>query len=61
VTYRFVVDNKTEIRDFLVTRRARITPEQAGLPDFGPRAVADDPDRAAYIPQPVSARAEFRP
>ena len=35
MTYRFVVDNKTEIRDFLVTRRARITPEQAGLPDFG--------------------------
>ncbi|MEA9999844.1 helix-turn-helix transcriptional regulator [Cryobacterium sp. RTS3] len=29
------MDNKTEIRDFLVTRRARITPEQAGLPDFG--------------------------
>lgn len=29
------MDNKTEIRDFLATRRARITPEKAGLPDFG--------------------------
>src|ERR1700712_4967094 len=30
-----VVDNKNEVRDFLATRRARITPEQAGLPNFG--------------------------
>jgi len=29
------MDNKADIRDFLATRRARITPEQAGLPDFG--------------------------
>ncbi|AMM18897.1 XRE family transcriptional regulator [Frondihabitans sp. PAMC 28766] len=29
------MDNKTEVRDFLATRRARITPQQAGLPDFG--------------------------
>jgi transcriptional regulator with XRE-family HTH domain len=29
------VDNRTEARDFLATRRARITPEQAGLPTFG--------------------------
>jgi hypothetical protein len=34
VTYGALVDNKTEIRDFLATRRARITPQQAGLPDF---------------------------
>jgi hypothetical protein len=26
------MDNGNEIRDFLVSRRARITPEQAGLP-----------------------------
>jgi hypothetical protein len=26
------MDNRNEIRDFLVSRRARITPEQAGLP-----------------------------
>ncbi len=26
---------RTEIREFLSTRRARITPEQAGLPSFG--------------------------
>jgi len=29
------VDNGNEIRDFLVSRRARITPEQAGLPVYG--------------------------
>jgi transcriptional regulator with XRE-family HTH domain len=29
------VDAKTEIREFLTSRRARITPEQAGLPSFG--------------------------
>jgi hypothetical protein len=26
------MDNRNEIRDFLVSRRGRITPEQAGLP-----------------------------
>jgi transcriptional regulator with XRE-family HTH domain len=29
------MDHRAEIRDFLTTRRARITPEQAGLPAFG--------------------------
>jgi transcriptional regulator with XRE-family HTH domain len=29
------VDNRNEVRDFLTSRRARITPEQAGLPNFG--------------------------
>jgi len=29
------VDNRSEIREFLTTRRARITPQQAGLPVFG--------------------------
>jgi transcriptional regulator with XRE-family HTH domain len=29
------VDHRAEIREFLVSRRARITPEQAGLPAFG--------------------------
>jgi transcriptional regulator with XRE-family HTH domain len=29
------VDNRNDIRDFLTSRRARITPEQAGLPAFG--------------------------
>jgi len=29
------MDNGNEIRDFLTTRRARITPEQAGLPAWG--------------------------
>jgi transcriptional regulator with XRE-family HTH domain len=29
------VDNRTEIREFLASRRARITPQQAGLPAWG--------------------------
>jgi hypothetical protein len=31
------VDNRNEIRDFLTSRRAKITPEQAGLPAYGGR------------------------
>lgn len=31
------MDTRNEIRDFLTTRRARISPEQAGLPNFGGR------------------------
>jgi PAS domain-containing protein len=29
------VSRKDEVREFLISRRAHITPEQAGLPDFG--------------------------
>jgi transcriptional regulator with XRE-family HTH domain len=29
------MDNRNEIRDFLASRRAKLTPEQAGLPNFG--------------------------
>jgi transcriptional regulator with XRE-family HTH domain len=29
------VDNRDDVREFLASRRARITPEQAGLPSFG--------------------------
>ena len=29
------MDNQSETRDFLATRRAKITPEQAGLPAYG--------------------------
>lgn len=29
--------NREDIREFLTTRRARLTPEQAGLPNFGGR------------------------
>lgn len=29
------VDNRTEVREFLSTRRARLTPEQAGVPLYG--------------------------
>src|SRR4051812_15743065 len=31
------MDSSNEMREFLVSRRARLTPEQAGLPDFGGR------------------------
>jgi transcriptional regulator with XRE-family HTH domain len=34
------VETKQEIREFLTSRRARITPEQAGLPSYGSRRVA---------------------
>ena len=33
------VDNRTEVREFLLSRRAKITPQQAGLPDAGQRRV----------------------
>jgi transcriptional regulator with XRE-family HTH domain len=29
------MDNRSEVREFLVSRRARITPDQAGLPAYG--------------------------
>jgi len=35
VAYRRGVDPRAEIRDFLTSRRARITPQQAGLPEYG--------------------------
>ena len=31
------MDTRSDIREFLMTRRARLTPGQAGLPDFGGR------------------------
>ena len=34
-----VVASRAETRDFLVSRRARVTPQQAGLPDDGRRRV----------------------
>jgi len=33
------VDTKSEIREFLTSRRSRITPDQVGLPSYGPRRV----------------------
>jgi transcriptional regulator with XRE-family HTH domain len=33
------VDNRQEVREFLTTRRARITPDQAGVPAVGQRRV----------------------
>src|SRR6188472_2593069 len=35
VTYREAMDNRAQIREFLSSRRARITPDQAGLPAYG--------------------------
>ncbi|GAA2011006.1 helix-turn-helix domain-containing protein [Nakamurella flavida] len=34
------MDNRSEVRDFLISRRAKITPTQAGLPTTGGRRVA---------------------
>lgn len=34
------MDNSKEVREFLVSRRARVTPEQVGLPSGGKRRVA---------------------
>jgi transcriptional regulator with XRE-family HTH domain len=33
------MDNRTEVRDFLTSRRARFSPEQAGLARYGARRV----------------------
>jgi transcriptional regulator with XRE-family HTH domain len=33
------VDNRAEVREFLLSRRAKITPQQVGLPDIGVRRV----------------------
>src|SRR5215212_7322824 len=33
------MDNRAEVREFLVTRRAKITPEQTGMPAGGNRRV----------------------
>jgi transcriptional regulator with XRE-family HTH domain len=33
------MDNRAEVREFLISRRAKITPQQAGLPDIGRRRV----------------------
>jgi hypothetical protein len=33
------VDNRAEVREFLISRRAKITPRQAGLPDISARKV----------------------
>ena len=33
------MDNRAEVREFLMSRRAKITPQQAGLPEFGNRRV----------------------
>lgn len=38
-TYGDDVDNRQEVREFLVSRRAKITPEQAGLPAGSKRRV----------------------
>ena len=34
------IDNRSEVRAFLTSRRARISPEQAGIPAYGSRRVA---------------------
>ena len=36
---RPTMDNHAEVREFLISRRAKVTPQQAGLPDIGARRV----------------------
>ena len=38
--YRRVMDNRAEVREFLTTRRAKVTPRDVGLPDIGQRRVS---------------------
>src|SRR6476469_2862937 len=33
------MDNRAEVREFLTSRRAKITPQESGLPDYGHRRV----------------------
>ncbi|MGI8868297.1 MAG: helix-turn-helix transcriptional regulator [Mycobacteriales bacterium] len=33
------MNNRAEVREFLISRRAKITPQQAGMPDIGARRV----------------------
>jgi hypothetical protein len=33
------MDNRAEVREFLISRRAKLTPQQAALPDVGNRRV----------------------
>jgi transcriptional regulator with XRE-family HTH domain len=40
VAYGGVVDNRSEIREFLTSRRARISPDEVGIPAYGDRRVA---------------------
>jgi hypothetical protein len=35
------MDSKSDVRDFFVTRRAKISPEQANLPSHGTRRGCD--------------------
>jgi transcriptional regulator with XRE-family HTH domain len=34
------MDNRAEVREFLISRRAKLTPQQAGLPEVGSRRVS---------------------
>ena len=38
-SYRVGMDNHAEVREFLTTRRAKVTPRDVGLPDVGRRRV----------------------
>ena len=39
-TYPVCMDNRSEVREFLMSRRAKLTPEQAGMPAGPNRRVA---------------------
>ena len=44
-SYCLGMDNRAEVREFLISRRAKLTPQQAGLPDVG------QPSRARLAPR----------
>jgi hypothetical protein len=57
------MDNRAQVREFLASRRARITPGQAGLPAYGGnrRAVPSPPPPAepVKVQQRVSQRGQI--
>jgi hypothetical protein len=43
------VDNPAEVCEFLISRRAKITPQEAGLPDIGARKVPGLRSKASTV------------
>src|ERR1700734_1044800 len=50
------MDNRAQVHEFLASRRARITPEQAGLTAYG-----GDLDTRGQVPGPLAARGARTP
>ena len=51
------MDAKSEIREFLTSRRAKLTPDEVGLRSYGPRRVPGlYRNRRISAPSPMAAR-----